>query len=348
MKKMCALFLVLVMGLSLLACGKDSGSSDATPTPGTNATPGATDGATTTPAERGKMNVAVLKGPTAINMMKLMADDEAGTSAIDYNFTVAGAADEITASIIKGDIPVAAVPCNLAATLYNKTEGGITMLAINNLGVLYILETGNSVQSVEDLKGKTIYSTGAGTTPEYTLRHLLNSAGIDPDKDVTINYLSEASEVAARLAESDGNMVAMLPQPYVTTVLNNNPDARIALDITKEWAARNDSDVVTGVVIVNNKFLKENAAMVETFLSEFEASSKYVVENVDEAANLCEQFDIFKAAIAKKAIPYCNLVCYTGEEMKTAAEAYLQVLFDANPKAVGGKMPGADFYYGVE
>lgn len=348
MKKLCALFLVLIMGLSLLACGKDSGSSDATPTPDANTTPGATDAATPTPAERGKMNVAVMKGPTAINMMKLMANDEAGTSAIDYKFTVAGAADEITASIIKGDIPVAAVPCNLAATLYNKTEGGITMLAVNNLGVLYILETGDSVQSVADLKGKTIYSTGAGTTPEYTLRHLLSSAGIDPDKDVTINYLSEASEVAARLAESDGNMVAMLPQPYVTTVLNTNSDTRIALDVTKEWAALNDSDVVTGVVIVNNTFLKENAAMVATFLDEFEASSKYVVENVEEAANLCEHFDIFKAAIAKQAIPYCNLVCYTGEEMKTAAEAYLQVLFDANPKSVGGKMPGEDFYYGVE
>ncbi len=348
MKKVLSLILVLALALSLVACGDKKDPADQTPT---NTPAGSQDGTdvTPTPAERAKLNVAVLKGPTAINMMKLMADDEAGTSANDYTFTVAGAADEITASIINGDIPVASVPCNLAATLYNKTEGGITMLAINNLGVLYVLEKGDSVQSVADLKGKTIYSTGAGTTPEYTLRHLLSSAGIDPDNDVTINYLSEASEVAARLAESDGNMVAMLPQPYVTTVLNANADVRIALDVTKEWEALNeDSTVVTGVVIVNNNFLKENAATIEAFLKEFAASSSYVVENVDEAADLCEHFDIFKAAVAKQAIPYCNLVCYTGAEMKAAAEAYLQVLFDANPKAVGGKMPGADFYYGVE
>ncbi len=348
MKKLFALLLVLVMVTSLIACGKEDA-----PTPSTAPTPTQSEGntdATPTPttAPKGNLNVAVLKGPTAINMMKIMADDKAGTSAIDYNFTVAGAADEITASIIKGDIPVAAVPCNLAATLYNKTEGGISMLAINNLGVLYILETGDTVNSIEDLRGKTIYSTGAGTTPEYTLRHLLTSAGIDPDKDVTITYLSEASEVAARLAESDGNMVAMLPQPYVTTVLNTNPEARIALDINEEWKAFNDSEVVTGVIIVNNDFLAENGALVEQFLTEYAASSKYVVENVAEAAAWCEEFDIVKAAVATKAIPYCNLVCYTGEQMKTSAQAFLQILFDANPKSIGGKLPADDFYYGVK
>ncbi len=344
MKKLLAMLLVLVMSISAVACGKDEAPKP-TPTPTTaptkdNETP------TPTPTERAKLNVAVMKGPTALGMLQLMSEDEAGRSANDYNFTVAGTADEITASLIKGDIPVAAVPCNLAATLYNKTEGGISLLAVNTLGVLYILETGSSIQSVEDLKGKTIYSTGAGTTPEYTLRYLLTSAGIDPDKDVTIEYLSEATEVAARLASAD-NMIAMLPQPYVTTVLNSNEKARIALDVTKEWEARNDSTVVTGVIVANSEYLAKNEDTIKAFLAEYETSTKYAVEHVEEAATLSEHFDIFKAAIAKQAIPYCNIVCMTGDEMKAAAEAYLKVLFEANAKAVGGKLPATDFYYGA-
>ncbi len=292
------------------------------------------------------ITVGALKGPTAIGMVKLMDEAAAGKAENNYTFQVAGTADELTTGIIKGEIPVAAIPCNLASVLYNKSEGKVRLLAINTLGVLYIVETGESINSIEDLKGRTIYSTGKGTTPEYTLRYLLAMAGIDPDTDVTIEYKSEATEVAAML-QNDVEAVAMLPQPYVTTVMMNNDKVRIALDITAEWEkyAGEDSSVVTGVVVANADYLNEHKDAVDTFLEEYEDSVGYVVENIDKAAELVEKFDIFKAAVAKLAIPKCNITFVTGNDMKTKAEAYLTALFEQNATSVGGKLPGEDFYY---
>lgn len=359
MKKKMALLLTAMMLVSAFAgCGKKGdGQAELTKAPtvtqeaaygaGNQAEATAEPEATPTEAPKEKMevNIGAMKGPTALGMLKMMEDAKAGTTANNYTFTIAGAADEITAGIIKGDIPIAAVPCNLASVLYNKSQGGITMLGINTLGVLYIVETGDTVQSVGDLKGKTIYSTGKGTTPEYTLNWLLKSAGIDPEKDVAIEYKSEATEVAAMLSQKE-NAVAMLPQPYVTTVLSSNEKARIALDITKEWEALNEgSTVVTGVVVANTRFLNEHPEVVDAFMEEYVASAAYTVENVDAAAALSEEFNIFKAAVAKKAIPYCNIVLIEGDEMKTKANAYLQVLFEQNPASIGGAMPADNFFY---
>ena len=300
------------------------------------------------PADKEKItiNIAALKGPTAIGMIKIMEDAQVSEAANNYNFTIAGAADEITAGIIKGEIDIAAIPCNLASVLYNNTEGKIRMAGINTLGVLYIVETGNSINSVEDLKGKTIYSTGLGTTPQYTLNYLLNAYGLDPEKDLTVEYKSEATEVAAVLNEAD-NAIAMLPQPYVTTVMMNNEKLRIALDLAKEWEAvsSDNSSVVTGVVVVNKDFLENNKEAFDAFMTEYALSVKYVNENIDEAATLVEKFDIFKAAPIKKAIPYCNIVLIQGEEMKQKAGGYLAALYTQNPKAVGGKLPDDSFYY---
>lgn len=350
MKKVLSLILLASLtAMLLISCGK---KADPTPTEApteqpteTPVTGEPTETPTPEPYKPADINVAVLKGPTAIGMVKLMSEAEAKTAKNNYTFTVAGAADEITAKIIKSEIPVAAVPCNLASTLYNKTKGGVTVCAVNTLGVLYIVDTGDSVQALADLKGKTIYATGAGTTPEYTLRYLLKSAGIDPDKDVTLTFLSEASEAAARIAAADGEVIAMLPQPYVATVQAKVPSVRVALDITAEWDKLNDSTVVTGVIVANTAWLKDNAEAFDVFLEEYKASTAFATANVDEAAELVEHFDIFKAAIAKKAIPQCNIVCYTNDEMKKAVSSYLQILFDANPASVGGAMPADNFYY---
>ena len=351
MKRLSLLVLACLFVLTVAGCGKNetTPAATSTPTPTEAATGEPTEAVTETPTptpEPVDINVAVLKGPTAIGMVRLMSSAENGAAKNNYHFTVAGTADEITASIIKGDIPVAAVPCNLAATLYNKTKGGVTVCAVNTLGVLYILDTGDSVQTLADLKGKTIYATGAGTTPEYTLRHLLSKAGIDPDKDVTITFVSEASEAAAKIAASDEEVIAMLPQPYVTIAKSKKEGTRVAIDITAEWEKVTGETLVTGVIVANTAWLKENGAAFRTFLAEYKDSTAFATEHVDEAAELVEHFDIFKAAIAKQAIPQCNIVCYTGTEMKKAVSDYLKVLFDANPKAVGGALPGDDFYYG--
>ena len=292
-----------------------------------------------------KINIGCMKGPTAIGMIKLFSDSDEGITHNTYHYTIAGTADELSTALIQGDMDIAAVPCNLASVLYNRTEGEIVTVAINTLGVLYIVEEGETIHSVTDLQGKTIYSTGQGTTPEYTLRYLLTANGLNPDGDVSIEYKSESSEVVAILAQNP-EAVAMLPQPYVTSALNNNANLRIALDVTKEWeASSEDSTVVTGVIVARRTFIDENKEAFTAFLGEYKASTAYVNEFVTETALLLEKFDVFKAAIAEKAIPFCNVTYIDGEEMKTKATAYLQVLYGQNPNAVGGSVQEGMFWF---
>ncbi len=303
-----------------------------------------------TPKEKATLNVVALKGPTGMGLVKLMADNEAGETAVNYNVELVGAADEITGKIVNGEVDIAAVPCNLASVLYNKTNGAVKMAAVNTLGVLYILEAngGETIQSVADLNGKTIVSTGKGTTPEYILNYILKANGIDPETDVNIEYKSEANEVAA-LVQQGGADIVMLPQPMVTTVMAKTEGVRVALDMTEEWAKAQGEDgtqLVTGTVIVRSDVLENNQEAVDTFLKEYEASINYINENVAEGADLVVKYEIIPAApIAQKAIPACNMVFMSGAEMQQSVAAYLGVLADANPASVGGNVPDDNFYY---
>ena len=306
---------------------------------------GCTPSESPAPAEKTKIRLAGMTGPTSIGLVKLLYDNDKDAAANDYDFTMVGTPDEITAGIINGSFDIAAVPCNLASVLYNNTDGKIKLLGINTLSVLYIVETGNDINTAADLRGKTIYTTGKGATPEMTLNFLLLQNGIDPASDVTIEFRSEAAEVAALLAEGDG--IAMLPQPFVTTALNKNERLRVALDVSAEWdkISGGSSAVVTGVTIVRAEFLENNKAAVDAFWEEYTASAAFVNQNIDEAAELVGALGIVPAAVAKQAIPHCNIAAVGGDEMETLVGGYLTVLFEQNPKAVGGKLPDAGFYY---
>jgi len=337
MKKIVSVVLMLVLCMSFVTgCGNNSTSNS------TNNSSTENESAT---SKKIDIKVAALKGPTAIGMVQIMENAKNGTALNNYEFTLAGTADEFTTDLIKGDIQIAAIPCNLAANLYNKSNGKVKIIGINTLGVLYILQTGDSIKSIQDLKGKTIYTTGKGTTPEFTLNYLLRAAGLDPEKDVTIEYKSEATEVATMLATS-ANAIAMLPQPYVTTVMMQNQNVNIALDVTEQWEkyAGKNSTIVTGVVAVNSDFADKNPEAVQQFIKEYKESVLYVNANVDDAAQLVEDFGIFNAIVAKKAIPYCNITFIDGNEMKTKVSAYLKVLFDQNVASIGGAMPADAFY----
>ncbi len=293
----------------------------------------------------GQIRIAALKGPTAMGMIKMM-DDESENS--EFQFTIAGAADELTPGIVKGNIDIACVPANLASVLYNKTEGGVEVLAINTLGVLYIVENGEpTITSPADLKGKTIYASGKGATPEYALRYILTQNGIDPDNDVAIEWKSEHAECLSALVSDEGN-AAMLPQPFVTTAQAKNENVNVVLDLNSEWEELNNgSALVTGVVIARSEFIEDYPAVVDSFLEEYSASVDYVNANVADAAQLIGKFDIVPAAVAEKALPKCNIVFISGAEMKEKLSGYLGVLFDSAAASVGGALPGDDFYYGA-
>ena len=284
-----------------------------------------------------------------MGMVKLMADQEAAAEP-HFTFTIAASADEITPKLIQGELDIAAVPANLASVLYNNTEGKLQVLAINTLGVLYLVESGDTVHSVEDLRGKTIYSSGKGSTPEYALSYLLSQNGIDPEQDVSIQWKSEHSECVAALAAEE-NAIAMLPQPFVTTAQAKNEGIRVALDLNEEWeklSSEGDqkATLITGVVVARKEFTEEHPALVQQFLKEYEASVDYVNSDTEGAAALVGSYDIVPEAVAKKALPECNITFVAGAELKEKLSGYLQVLFDQNPKAIGGKLPGDDFYYG--
>ena len=298
--------------------------------------------------EKITLQVAALKGPTALGMLELMSQADAGETSNDYQFTLAGAADELTGKIIQGELDIAAVPTNLAAVLYQKTQGQVQLAALNTLGVLYVVENGESIQSVADLKGKTIYATGKGSTPEYALNYVLTQNGLTPGTDVTVEYKSEHTELATLLAAGEADL-ALLPQPFVTSVLTQNDQLRVALDLTEEWNKVSDGSVLTmGCIIVQKELVQEHPEALKAFLEEYKASVDFVnnSDNLEQAGALAEQYGIIaKAAMAQKAIPQCNIVFIAGEEMKAQVTGFFQVLFEADPQSVGGVMPDDGIYY---
>ena len=313
--------------------------------------PGTAETAQGTETAGDALRLFVLSGPTGIGAMNLWAAADAGETAQAYNITMTGANDEIVAALSKGEADVAAIATNLASTLYNKTEGGISVLAVNTLGVLSILApagvSSEEVASIADLSGRTIYAPGQGANPEYVLRYVLSGNGLDPDADVTIQFVGEGSELLT-VWQNDPEALIMAPQPVATTLLMQNEGASKLFDMTDEWDAVSGgaSRLMQGCVVVRKAFLEEHPEAVETFLTEYRASIEKAQSDVEGTAALCESYGLIpKAAIAQKAIPQCGLTFVSGEEMKEQLGGYLQVMFDAAPASVGGALPADDFYY---
>lgn len=348
-KKLMSAVAAAALCVSLAACGATATSeaaAEATATPAPAVTEAPAEETASAETADGALRVAGLKGPTTMGLVNLLSMEKDGTASLDYDLQLYGAADEIVPKLIKGELDMAAIPANLAATLYQKTNGGIQVMAVNTLGVLYVVEKGNTVHSFADLKGRTILSTGKGTTPEYVLRYLLKKNGLNPDKDVKIEYYSEASEVTAQMAAARKDAIAVLPQPYVTAAQMKDSDLRVVLDLTREWNRVCDTQLITGVTVVRTEYAKQNPDVIAAFLTDYQKSVKAANEDIDGTAALCEEVGVVaKAAIAKKALPKCNIVYRNGQEMKKDISAYLQVLYDASPAAVGGKLPDDNFYY---
>lgn len=292
-----------------------------------------------TPTE--PLNVYALKGPTGVSMAKL-AVDASGSDLYNVNF--AAAPDEISGKIIKGEVDIACVPTNLAAVLNAKTEGGVKVAAVTTLGVLYLLDTSGTINSVADLKGKSMGATGQGSNPEYILNYILEKNSLTDE--VTVNYYADHAELASLMVAGTVT-TGMLPEPFVTQVKAQLGDAVNVIDLQAEWSTLTEGvELAQGVIVVRSEVLENNEKAVEQFLADFKASSEFAVTDIDTTAQYCEQLGIIaKAAVAKQAIPRCNITCVTGDEMKTSVNAFLQVLFDANAQSVGGAMPSDEFYY---
>lgn len=342
-KKITAFSLAVCMAVTVFSgCAKTS-----SPAPSqAEASSRPSSGAQSAPQQKTTIKIAALKGPTGLGMLQLMSKNDAKTAAENYEFTIVNSPDEIVSKISKGEVDAAAVPTNLAAVLYNKTGGKVQMAAVNTLGVLSVLTDGETVHSIKDLKGKTVYSSGQGAVPEYAFNYILKQNGLTVGKDVKVEFKAEHEELAA-LAAAGKVKIALLPEPFVTQVMTKNKNMKVALDLTKEWdaASAGKSVLTMGCLIVRKDFAEKNKAAFNAFLDEYKKSAEFTNSNLDEAAALSEKYQIMPAAVAKKAIPNCNIVYIDGNEMKTKIPDFLNILYTANKKSVGGNLPGEDFYY---
>lgn len=320
-KKLISMLLVMILGMAVIACGQEESAAS--------------------------VRVGSLKGPTSIGLVELMERAESGETDNAYSFTMETAADTLITMMVQDELDIALVPANVASVLYNKTEGKIAVIDINTLGVLYILSGDETISEIADLQGKTLYLTGKGTTPDYVLQYVLEENGLTKD-DVTLEYKSEATEVAAVLS-SDETAIGLLPQPFATATMVKNENLNVVFDMNKEWEklqGENGCMMVTGVTVVRKAFLEENEEAVNLFLKDHKKSAEYVNSNVDAAASIVVKTGIIeKELIAKKAIPSCNITYIDKNEMKDALAGYLNVLYQKDAKAVGGALPGEDFYY---
>ena len=331
---------LMLVGVGIMGCSFGS------ETPSAN-------GDTENGQESVEVRISALKGPTAMGLVKLMKDaQEKNIGKESYTCSILASPEEVTPKIVQGSLDIASVPANLASVLYNQTDGAIQVLMVNTLGVLNIVENGDTIHSVADLKGKTIYASGKGSTPEYALNYILEQNGLVPGNDVIIEWKSEHSECVAAIF-SDSSKIAMLPQPFVTTAMEKNPSFRVALDLTEEWdeVQKDDEEksaMITGVTVARRDFVKKNKEAVEGFLRKYQESVDYVNSHVKEAAKLVGEYEIVTEDVAEKALPECSIVYIDGEEMEEMLSGYLSVLEEQNPKSIGGELPRDDFYYKKE
>ena len=336
MKKILSLVLVLVLVFSFASCGKAINESSV---------PSTTESKEEVKKLDVDCNVFAINGPTGVGMVSLMKKADNNEGNLNYKFSLAGSNDEIVAKIVNGEADIAAVATNLASTLYKKTNGGVKVLAINTLGVLAVVTKGEEIATIADLEGKTVYTIGQGANPEFIIKYVLEKNNLKMGDDVKVEFLEQPTELVAKITGNE-KAIVIAPQPVATQITVKDTNAKIAIDINEEWDKHSDTDLVMGCVIARKEFCEKNPDAVDVFLKDYKASISFVNGDIDSAATLCEEYKIVSpATVAKKAIPYCNIVYQDGKELKTNLSAYLDFLFKNAPKTVGGELPNDDFYY---
>ncbi len=349
LKKFNSILLFVILLVAMCGCGKkNTGASeikDAVNKASVTDSKATNDPvASSSDVEKGvHVRVTSLKGPTTMGLTNLMSKSAAKETKLDYEFAMETQPDQVAASIISGKTDIALVPANLAAVLYNKTKGQVEVIDINTLGVLYCVTGDENVKNIKDLSGKTVILTGQGASPEYVLKYLLEENGVT---DCNLEFKSEATEIAAILNE-DKDKIAVLPQPFVTVATAKNQEIKVAFSLNDEWNEVNSqSQLLTGVTIVRKDFAEKNPEAVSDFINDHKESTELSNSDVGKTAQLVAEYGIIeKKEIAEKALPYCNIVCITNDEMEKALSGYLEVLYNADKSSVGGNLPGEDFYY---
>jgi len=325
--KLTSVIMAVIMMFTLCACGGE------TPTD------------TASVAEKTKVKIAALSGPTGMGMAKMMSSPS--TDLADYEFTVEGDPQTLAAAMINQQYDICALPVNVASTLYNKTNGKVKIAAVNTLGNLYVVSSDKSIKELSDLKGKKIISAGQGATPEYLFKYILRVLQVEEAVCENLEYKSEHDEVSSLLVSGEAT-IGILPEPAATAAIAKNPNLSRVIDLNAEWDEMHDNEypLTQGCIVVSSDFAESNKAVLDEFLDNYKVSIDFTNNNIDEAATLIEQNKIFKSAqIASKSIPSARICYIDGAEMKKGVHNVLNVLFQAEAKSVGGKLPDDNFYY---
>ena len=354
--KASALPLALALLFSLTACKPGLGAPTDEPTEEVTASLSPTEEPSDEPVvtpdcmePHVPVQVAVLSGPTGVGAAKLLdgVDNDPASLRVAYEYTIYTDNSELVAGLNTGEIDIATMASNVAVNLYNKT-GDVKIIAAGTLGVLHILEGsgGDSIHSVEDLRGKTVWSAGQGANPEYILRYLLRESGLEVGTDVEIVF-ADAGEISAKLLSGDIEC-AMLPVPAATAAIaKGEGKVRAAIDVTEAWnELQGGSQLIMTAVVARRSFVESYPELVDAFLADYEKSIDYVNNNLDAAAKLVADYGITpSAAIAKQAIPQCHLAFLSGNEMVRAMSGYFLALYAIDPASVGGSVPDDGIYY---
>ena len=359
MKRTLSLLLTAALALSLLAgCGpKTPAGTSSSAAPGSSSSqPDGSDqdsSQSTPEVDAPVIKFMALSGPTGVGASWLMEYYSAENAFTDMPFildsTIVTDNTEVQAALNNKTVDVAAIATNAAAVLSAKNPDSIQVLAVNTLGVLYILEKGDTVHSMADLKGKTLYcpSNTKGANPEHILNHLLTGNGVDPS-DVNIEWLTP-QEITVKMTSSDAG-ICMLPVPAATALLVKDSGVREAVSLSDAWQDLEGSPLPMGCVVARTEYIEENPLGVEAFLAAYEKSINYISDpaNSADASALVAQYEFApNDQVAAKAIPQCSLTFVTGQEMKTTLEDYYTILFQTAPASIGGGLPYDSFYYGV-
>lgn len=341
--------MILLLSLSLIACSNETLETEEVineEESETEAVESETSESEEEIIEPMTVRVAGLKGPTSMGMIQLFEEYKNPSEGVNFEYVSESAPDLLVGKLIKGELDFAAVPTNLASIIYNKTEGKYQLTNINTLNVLYVLTNGSDVDSIESLKGKTIHVSGKGATPDYMIRYLLSKNGLDPEKDVILDFSLDHASLAQAITAGDVE-IAVLPQPFVTSVQLGNSDVKIGIDLLEAWEdVAGDALFAMGGLVVRTEFAKNNPDIVENFLSAYKDSVTFVNENPQEASLLVEKYGVLpKAKLAEVAIPKSNIVYMDALNNQPAIEEYYSILLDFNKASIGGQLPKDDFYY---
>jgi NitT/TauT family transport system substrate-binding protein len=284
-----------------------------------------------------------LKGPSGVGMIQLFENPPQYPEAA---ITVEALAqpDLMAARFISGSAKVGILPPNMAAKLAGA-GARIQIAAVLGTGMLSLLTSDPDVRRIEDLRGKTLSAAGQGATPEYVFRRILRSKGINPDRDLRINFSLAYPEIARSLISGRID-TALIPEPFATMARAGKPDLREAADIQQEWVrAGGRGNYPMTALVVDAGFAASQPLMLKTILQGFKDSAAWVTANPDKAGVLVEKHGLgIRAQIARAAIPRSNYVFIPALEARASLEALYQAFLEFSPAAIGGRLPGDGFY----